>query len=78
MPLGCIVCTALIVSRPLVYPYANGNFGHSGVVSISYTAWGFPLVVLLLDIQALPEPQGVEASNSAGLHAFFLSLHYFS
>ena len=38
-----------------------------------HTAWGFTLVVLLLDIQALPEPQGVGASDSAGLHAFFLS-----
>ena len=37
MPLGCIICTALIVSRPLVYPYANGNFGHSRVVSIYYS-----------------------------------------
>ncbi len=41
MPLGCIVCTALIVSRPLVYPYTNGNFGHSKGVSILYMAWGF-------------------------------------
>ena len=37
MPLGCIVCTALIVSQPLVYPYTNGNFGHSRVVSIYYS-----------------------------------------
>ena len=33
----------LIVSRPLVYSYANGNFGHSRVVSIP-TAWGFLLL----------------------------------
>ena len=33
-PLVVFVCTALIVSKPLVYPYTNGNFGHSWVVSI--------------------------------------------
>ena len=35
-----VIYTALIVSRPLVYPYTNGNFGHNRVVSI-HTAWGF-------------------------------------
>jgi hypothetical protein len=43
------ICTALIVSQPLVYPYANGNFGHSRVVSISYTAWGFSCCSFLQD-----------------------------
>ena len=78
MPLGCIVCTALIVSKPLVYPYANGNFGHSRVVGI-YIQRGASLVVVSF-VQAISyEPQIVKrVSNSAGLHAFFLSLHYFS
>ena len=44
MSLGCIVCTALIVSKPLVYPYTNGNFGHRRVVSI-YLQRGASLVV---------------------------------
>ena len=59
-----------------MYPYANGNFGHDWVVGIYIQRGVILVVVLLLDIQALPEPQGVEASNREGLHAFFLSLHY--
>ena len=36
-----------------MYPYANGNFGHIGVVSISYTAWGF-LSLLVPTNRAIP------------------------
>ena len=77
MPLGCIVCTALIVSQPLVYPYTNGNFGHIKGVSISYTAWGFSCCSFHKTV-AMRRPLDHETSNSAGLHAFFLSLHYLS
>ena len=72
MPLGCIVCTALIVSRPLVYPYANGNFGHIEVVSI-YLQRGASLVARS-DLQGNAKTSMCGASDSAGLHAFFLSL----
>ena len=77
MPLGCIVCTALIVSQPLVYPYTNGNFGHIGVVSISYMAWGFSCCSLR-QTGRFSGASERGASDSAGLHAFFLSLHYLS
>ena len=75
MPLGCIVCTALIVSRPLVYPYANGNFGHCRVVGI-HTAWGS--LVARSDRQGNAKASERGASDSAGLHVFFVSLFMFS
>ena len=75
MSLGCIVCTALIVSKPLVYPYTNGNFGHIGLLVYTYSV-GL-LLLFVSFVQVISGPQVMKrVSNSAGLHAFFLSLHY--
>ena len=69
-----VIYTALIVSRPLVYPYANGNFGHSRVVSI-HTAWGFD--VARFDKQGNSyEPQNVERATVQGFTSFFVSSYY--
>ena len=64
-----VICTALIVSRPLVYSYANGNFGHSRVVDIP-TAWGF-CIARFYRIWRFSGATRSRAIDSAGLHAFF-------
>ena len=70
MPLGCIVCTALIVSRPLVYSYANGNFGHIRVVS--YRIWRGASLVARSDLQGnFQEPQNVERATVQGFTLSF-------
>ena len=64
-----VIYTALIVSKPLVYSYANGNFGHSRVVSV-HTAWGFD--VARFDKQGNSyEPQGVERATVQGFTSLF-------
>ena len=68
--LGCSICTALIVSRPLVYPYANGNFGHSRVLYIS-TRGAFHLFACFDKQGHSYEPQNVERATVQG---FTLSL----
>ena len=70
MPLGCIICTALIVSRPLVYPYTNGNFGHSRVVGIYYSV-GLSLVVRSDKQGNSYEPQNVERATVQGFTLSF-------
>ena len=71
MPLGCIVCTALIVSQPLVYPYTNGNFGHIGVVSIS-RIWRGASLVARFDKQGHSyEPQNVKRATVQGFTLSF-------
>ena len=68
-----VIYTALIVSRPLVYSYANGNFGHSRVVDIP-TAWGF-CIARFYRTWRFSGASERGASDSAGLHVFFLCLH---
>ena len=67
-----VIYTALIVSRPLVYPYTNGNFGHSRVVDIP-AAWGF-CIARFYRTWRFSGASERGASDSAGLHAFFVSL----
>ena len=53
-----------------VSSYTNGNFGaYCGVIYIS--AWGSAL--LALTNRAIPGASNREASDSAGLHVFFMS-----
>ena len=73
MPLGCIYVQPSLCQSHWCTPTPMATLGIVGLLVYTYSV-GLLLLFLLLDIQALPEPQGVEASDSAGLHAFFLSL----
>ena len=55
MPLGCIYAI-FIVSKPLVYLYANGNFGRDRIVAI-HIVWGFSLVACFDKQGNSQEPQ---------------------
>ena len=66
-----VLYTALIVSKPLVYPYANGNFRHSRVVGI-YVQRGASFCCSFPLAKAISyEPQSVEQAIVKG---FTLSL----
>lgn len=61
-------CYALL---PLVYPYANGKHGVVGVCYIA-SAWGFGVARFDLQGHFLGASER-GASDSAGLHVFFMS-----
>ena len=69
MSLGCIVCTALIVSKPLVYPYTNGNFGHIGLLVYTYSV-GLSLVARFDKQGNFQEPLIVKRATVQGFTLF--------
>jgi len=77
MPLGCIYMYSPHCVTAIGVPVRQWQLWAQQGCYILYMAWGFSRCSFRLT-GALRRPLNREASDSAGLHAFFLSLHYFS
>ena len=69
MPRGYVICMPHFAVQPLVYPYAIDVCRYCGGF-IYISAWGSALLVSTT--RAIPGASDCEASDSAGLHVFFM------
>ncbi len=77
MPLGCIYVQPSLCHSHWCTPTPMATLGTAGLLVYSIQR-GASLVVRFYRIRRFSGATEREASDSAGLHAFFLSLHYFS